>query len=73
MAVSKKEPSVLNELRQLVTNSVLFRYSASSESLPRSRDFVESQGRVYDIGEERLQSLIEDEAFYWQPTPLSWY
>ncbi|MGO4566870.1 hypothetical protein AB4Z52_17720 [Rhizobium sp. 2YAF20] len=64
---------MLNELRQLVTNSVLFRYSALSESLPLSRDFVESQGRVYDIGEERLQSLIEDEAFYWQPTPLSWY
>jgi hypothetical protein len=41
--------------------------------LPRSRGFVESQGRVYGTGEERLQSLIEDEAFYWQPTPLPWY
>jgi hypothetical protein len=64
---------MINELRQLMTNSVIFRYPTWSEPLPRSRDYADSLGRSDGSGEERLRSLIEDEAFYWQPTPLSWY
>jgi hypothetical protein len=64
---------MINELRQLVTNSVIFRQPAWSEPLPRSRDYADGLGRLDESGEERLRSLVEDEAFYWQPTPLSWY
>jgi hypothetical protein len=64
---------VINELRQLVTNSVIFRYSVWSEPLPHARDYSDILGRSDGSGGERLRSLIEDEAFYWQPTPLSWY
>ncbi|PZM11482.1 hypothetical protein [Rhizobium tubonense] len=64
---------MVNELRQLITNSVLFRFSAVAEPFPRSHDYSDSMGRSNGRDEERFRSLIEDEAFYWQPTPLSWY